>query len=83
MDLSFRKGLGVKVAEPDRRAGLPADRKPRTVHTVECGPFGRYTAREAKGRVEIFAATGPGGLDNWTMDRAGEENRTPVFSLGS
>jgi hypothetical protein len=68
MDLSFRKGWGVNVVGPDRRAGLPADRKPRTVRTAECGPFGRYIAREAKGRVEIFNPTRPGGLDNWAMD---------------
>ena len=27
-------------------------------------------ARRAKGRVEIFNATRPGGLDGWTMDEA-------------
>jgi hypothetical protein len=27
-------------------------------------------ARKAKGRVEIFNATRPGGLDGWTMDLA-------------
>jgi hypothetical protein len=58
------------MARSARRSASPVTRDPH------CGPVPSEawdqdaTTRERTGRVEIFNATRPGGLDGWTMDAA-------------
>ncbi|MEM7323869.1 MAG: hypothetical protein AAF531_12350 [Actinomycetota bacterium] len=49
---------------------MPIARDPHAGPVPEAAWNADRTARETKGRVEIFNATRPGGLDGWTMDVA-------------
>lgn len=46
---------------------MPIDRDPHTGPVPDSAWAADEEAR-SKGRVEIFNATRPGGMDNWTMD---------------
>ena len=69
-------GLGLLSSSRDPRAGELPSRAMAQRRDPHCGPVpdsawaADAESRRERGRVEIFNATRPGGLDGWTMDLA-------------